>query len=180
LELIAPSQQWIEAILAACRDRLTLEQSPAMAQTTRRQLLEFLSACPEGRQNADPACGLLPCYHFWMRLADRPDFPIAGGISLRIGNTYDTVMYYGHVGYHVYPPSRGHHYALRSCRLLLPLALRHGINPLWITCNPDNHASRRTCDHLGAKLVEIVPVPLEHPLYLRGDKEKCRYRLDVV
>jgi predicted acetyltransferase len=79
----------------------------------------------------------------------------------------------------VYPFARGHHYAERACRLLLPLARRHGIQPLWITCNPDNFPSRRTCERLGAKLVEIVAVPPRDPLYLRGDHEKCRYRLDL-
>jgi tagatose 1,6-diphosphate aldolase len=62
----------------------------------------------------------------------------------------------------------------------MPLARRHGINPLWITCNPDNHASRRTCERLGATLVEIVPVPVGHTLYQRGEREKCRYRVDLA
>jgi tagatose 1,6-diphosphate aldolase len=50
---------------------------------------------------------------------------------------------------------------------------------LWITCNPDNHASRRTCERLGARLVEIVPVPKTDPLYARGETEKCRYRIEL-
>ena len=50
---------------------------------------------------------------------------------------------------------------------------------LWITCNPDNFASRCTCERLGCKLVEIVRVPPGHTLYQRGEFEKCRYRLDL-
>ena len=37
-------------------------------------------------------------------------------------------------------------------RLLLPLARRHGLQTVWITCNPDNWASRRTCELAGAEL----------------------------
>jgi tagatose 1,6-diphosphate aldolase len=62
----------------------------------------------------------------------------------------------------------------------LSLAGRHGIDPLWVTCNPDNFASRRSCERLGAQLVEIVPVPLKHPLYQRGEMEKCRYRVQTA
>lgn len=103
---------------------------------------------------------------------------MAGAIGLRIGTGQDLVLYYGHVGYHVFPPHRGRHFAERAVRLLLPLAARHGLNPLWITCNPNNWGSLRTCDRLGAKLVETIPVPPGHPLYLAGEVAKCRFRLD--
>jgi tagatose 1,6-diphosphate aldolase len=108
-----------------------------------------------------------------------PPVTIAGGIGLRIGNTRDVELYYGHFGYNVLPPARGNHYAERACRLLLPLASAHGMQTLWITCNPDNHASRRTCERLGCTLAEIVALPESHPLYLRGERRKCRYRLDL-
>jgi tagatose 1,6-diphosphate aldolase len=180
LELVGPSEQWVDAALAACRHPLSLEQSPALADASRQQILEFVKACPQGRQAANGSAGIAPAYHFWMHVADNPELPIAGGINLRIGNQYDLLMYNGQVGYHVYPAARGRHYAERACRLLFPLALRHAINPLWITCNPDNFASRRTCERLGGKLVEIVPVPPEHALFARGEREKCRYRIDLT
>ncbi|HEY1922327.1 MAG TPA: GNAT family N-acetyltransferase [Tepidisphaeraceae bacterium] len=179
LELVAPAVQWVEPILDACRHQLSIREVPALADTTRRQLLDFLAACPGGRQPSNPGKGLVPEYHFWMHATDNPDLPMAGGIGLRVGNTHDTQMYSGHIGYHVYPPSRGRHYAERACRLLLPLARRHNINPIWITCNPDNYASRRTCERLGANLVEIVPIPAGHTLHQRGETEKCRYRIDL-
>ena len=180
LELVVPSHEWTDAVLAACRHPMSLDRSPALADTSRQQITDFLSACPDGHQEAKAANGLSPAYHFWMHIRNNPEFPIAGGINLRIGNQYDLVMFHGQIGYHVYPPLRGRHYAERSCRLLLPLALRHGIDPLWITCNPDNFASRRTCERLGGTLVEIVPVPPENPLFMRGEIEKCRYRIDLT
>jgi predicted acetyltransferase len=178
LELVRPSLEWVDAVLAACQHPMSLNQSAGLADTSRQNILDFLKVCPDGHQEGKPASGLAPAYHFWMHVKNNPELPIAGGLNVRIGNQYDLVMYHGQIGYHVYPPLRGHHYAERSCRLLLPLAHQHGIDPLWITCNPDNFASRRTCERLGGKLVEIVPVPPENPLYARGEKEKCRYRID--
>jgi tagatose 1,6-diphosphate aldolase len=62
--------------------------------------------------------------------------------------------------------------------LLLPLARSHGLMTIWITCNPDNFASRRTCELAGATLVEIVDLPEDNDMYQRGERQKCRYRLD--
>jgi tagatose 1,6-diphosphate aldolase len=98
---------------------------------------------------------------------------------LRIGDTVHIKMYAGHIGYRVHPAYRGHHYAAKACRLLLPLARLHGMKTLWITCNPDNFASRRTCEILGASLIEIVDIPHDHEMYLSGERQKCRYRIDL-
>jgi tagatose 1,6-diphosphate aldolase len=61
----------------------------------------------------------------------------------------------------------------------LPLLKTHGINPLWITCNPDNMPSRRTCEILGAELIEIVDLPTDTEMYRYGERRKCRYRLEL-
>ncbi|MCS6846739.1 MAG: GNAT family N-acetyltransferase [Anaerolineae bacterium] len=131
-----------------------------------------------GTEPLDETVGRVPTYRFDMHLQGVRH--AVGGISLRIANTDHIVNYLGHIGYHVEPAYRGRHLAARSCRLLLPLARRHGLNPLWITCNPDNWASRRTCELAGARLVEIVNVPPDNPIYLGGEPRKCRYRLDTM
>jgi tagatose 1,6-diphosphate aldolase len=188
LELVRPDPQWFDDLLAACAHPLTVRDAPAESKTSRKQLEHFLKAAPWGQEPANGSPGRVPQYHFWMRIRPHiailgevplPPVRIAGGIGLRAGSNHTVEMYYGHFGYHVYPPARGHNYAERSCRLLLPLARRHGIKTVWITCNPDNYASRRTCERLGALLVSIVAVPPNDPLYLRGEREKCRYRLDL-
>lgn len=88
-------------------------------------------------------------------------------------------MYAGHIGYTVEPPHRGRRYAARSVALLVRLARRHEMSTLWITCDPDNAASRRTCELTGAELVEIVDVPRDDEIYREGSRQKCRYRLPV-
>ena len=62
------------------------------------------------------------------------------------------VYYFGHIGYHVDPPWRGHHYAARACALLAPLIAVAGKSSVVITADPDNFASRRTCERLGCVL----------------------------
>jgi predicted acetyltransferase len=126
---------------------------------------------------ADGAKNLVPAYIFDM--SHVPSGERMGGISLRVGDTNHVTHYAGHLGYGVAAEFRGHHYAARSCRLLLPLARAHDINPLWITCNPDNWASRRTCELAGATLVEIVDLPEHTDMYKRGERQKCRYRIDL-
>lgn len=125
----------------------------------------------------DPLLNFVPAYRFKMTLVGQNDK--IGRIELRVGNTNHIVMYAGHIGYNVEPEHRGHRYAARVCRLLFPLAQSHGIKALWITCNPDNIASRRTCELAGAELVEIVDLPEDTDMYREGERQKCRYRIDL-
>ena len=180
LQLVTPHERWIDDMIAASAHPLTVRDAPAEANLTREKLMEFIARAPGGKQPSVPAKAFVPAYHFWMRIIDAyPAVRMAGGIGLRIGATPEIELYSGNIGYHVYPPARGQHYAERACRLLLPLAKRHGMEMLWITCNPDNIASRRTCERLGAKLVDIIPIPLEHPFRKRGETAKCRYLIDL-
>lgn len=179
LELVAPHERWVDDVLAVIRHPATQVEDPTIARWTRQTLVDFLRMAPAGRDLGEPARQRYAGYHFWMKL--RPEFdppvPFAGGLSLRVGREFELKMYLGHVGYHVFPPARGRHYAERSVRLLLPLARRHGMGEVWITVNPDNLPSRRTCERLGCRLIEVVDLPPDNLLYQRGDRQKCRYLL---
>lgn len=195
LELVRPDVKWVDALLAACAHPASAKDSGASA-TTRPRVVDFLRVAPGGNEPGNDKLGRVPVYHFWMHLRQLPmDRPhpgrlptwgynpppvtIAGGMGLRIGNNHDLETYLGHVGYNVYPPARGHHYAERSVRLALKLWRQHKLGRFWITCNPDNWASRRTCERLGCQLAEIVPLPSDHALYQRGERYKCRYFVDL-
>jgi len=125
----------------------------------------------------DPAINYVPAYRFKLFLAGQGQE--IGRIDFRVISTLPVILYAGHLGYNVAPEHRGHHYAARACRLLFPLARRHGLKELWITCNPDNLASRRTCELVGARFVEVVNLPEESDLYQKGERQKCRYRLEL-
>lgn len=124
-----------------------------------------------------PGTMFVSTYVFEMRHTDT--LAKIGTLSLRAESNDYIVMYLGHIGYRVDEAYRGRRYAARSCRLILPLARAHGLNPLWITCNPDNWPSRRTCERLGAEMVEVVALPKDSEMYQRGERHKCRYRLTL-
>jgi tagatose 1,6-diphosphate aldolase len=176
LTLVPPSSRYIDDLV-----RAEVAAGAPDVGLVRRSTEEFLSAHPQGRQRSDRLAGRVPAYHFWMRVAPARglEVSIVGGIALRVGNNHELETYSGHIGYHVYPPARGHHYAERAARMIFPLAARHKISPLWITCNPDNFPSRRTCERLGGKLIDIVDIPASHPFYDQGERQKCRFRFDL-
>lgn len=119
----------------------------------------------------------VPTYHF--RMVHSGSGEEMGTIRLRAGSTRHIEMYAGHIGYAVHEPFRGHRYAARAVRLLVPMTHRLGLNPLWITCDPENLASRRTLELAGAEFVEVVDVPRDCVIYQSGHPKKCRYRILV-
>ncbi len=125
------------------------------------------------RENpADEEKGYVPSYDYAMVLQGTNTK--IGGICLRIGDN-ENIYYGGHIGYGVDEAHRGQSFAAKACRLLGPLARAHGVRELVITCNPENTASRRTCENLGARLVNEVDLPEDNEMYLEGERRKCRY-----
>ncbi len=181
LELVSPHPDRVDDLILSANhpDTLVDEAEPV----SREQIMQFLNACPAGHQPPEARTGTVPAYHFWMSLRAVPGFhppiPIAGGIGLRIGQTEDLEKYLGHIGYHVHAPARGRRLASRAVKLLLPLARHHGLEDVWITCNPENIASRRTIEHAGGRYIDTVPVPPGHSLHARGETHKCRFVLST-
>ena len=128
----------------------------------------------EAELPADPQQGNPPAYKFALRRVG--DEQKIGEIGLRIG---DPPQHKGHIWYRVFPDYRGNHYAARACRLLMPLARRHGINPIRITCREENIASRRTCELAGATFMGIVEMPEGYQDWLGPVRQKCVYHLNT-
>ena len=125
---------------------------------------------------ADPTKGYVPGYEFEMR---HPGNTRAmGTIRLRIGSAVK-LRFPGHIGYQVKKQFRGHRYAARSCLLLRPLALAHSLKAVWLTVDPKNIPSQRTCEIIGAKYVETVRIPKHHEMYGQGARYRRRYRLSI-
>ncbi len=116
--------------------------------------------------------GFVPAYKYRITLHNKNE-PI-GLIDIRIG--YNNNLYYGgHIGYEVDKPYRGHHYAYKACKIIKQVALAHHMDKLYITCNPDNIPSRKTCEKLELKLKEIVDLPKDNEMYIEGERQKCIY-----
>lgn len=112
-----------------------------------------------GTDPGDATKGIVTRYRFAMR--QKGDATDIGGIVLRVELTPKLAQFGGHIGYGVYEPLRAHRYIVQSIRLRSPLARRHRLNPLLITCGEDNVASRRTCELAGGKLKSIRAVDAE-------------------
>ena len=78
---------------------------------------------------AQPEKGYVPAYHFHIRRCC--DQVVLGECALRVGHNQNT-YYGGNIGYGIYEPYRGHHYAGKACLLLLDLAKRHSMDHLII------------------------------------------------
>ena len=96
-------------------------------------------------------------------------------INFRVGDTEHVRICAGHVGFGVAAEFRGHGYAGQACRAMAPF-VRSVYEVVTITCDPDNHASRRTIERLGARFMDQVAVPEHDPSYQRGARVKRRYR----
>lgn len=115
-------------------------------------------------------------YSFVYRIVREADGASVGQITLRVSDRMTEPLYYlGEIGYTVFEPYRGHRYAYKACLLLRRAALKLGMKKLSITCNPDNHPSRRTCELLGARYMGTIEVPSWHELYRQGDRFKRVY-----
>ena len=97
-----------------------------------------------------------------------------GYVSLRLGES-PSLYYLGHIGYRIDEPYRGNGFAAQACRLLTPVMRRENLLSVVITTDPDNWASRRTCEKIGCVLESVVPVPEEFRIMCSGSPAKCRY-----
>lgn len=118
----------------------------------------------------------VPSYSF--SICDASSGRKMGHLSFRVGHN-ENLYYHGNIGYSVEPPYRGRHYAEKACRLAFRLAKLHGMETLIITCDPDNTASRKTCEHLGATLLEIADIPAGHYLRSAATPQKCIYLVQL-
>ncbi len=119
----------------------------------------------------DVSRGLVPYYHFRIIVAGGTD---VGHINFRVGKTEHVRLCAGHVGYEISGPFRGRGLALQACRALAPF-IRSFYKSVTLTSDPDNSASIRTIEQLGARFMDEVAVPSHDPHYQRGSPNKKRY-----
>lgn len=101
-----------------------------------------------------------------------------GYISLRLGESPE-LYYLGHIGYRIHSEYRGHGYAGKALKLLIPLMRREGLSHPVITTDVGNAASRKTCLRAGCVLERVVPVPEKYRFVCSRSEYKCRYILCI-
>jgi len=120
----------------------------------------------------DDIKGYVPTYKYKITLHES-SYKI-GTISIRIGNNENTELG-GHIGYGINEEFRGNSFASKACKIIMQVALAHGLNRLVITCNPNNYASRKTCENIGANLNKTIDLPIDSDLYKKGEMQSCKY-----
>ena len=149
LRLTAPSLLYEQQILDYRTESLAADQGQmngvgGLADLTVPQWLELLKrksrleTCPEG---------LVPDSSYLC--IRRADDRLVGMINIRhVLNDY-LENYGGHIGYSIRPADRGRGYGKEQLRLGLQECIKLGINPVLLTCEPWNAASRQVILSLG-------------------------------
>jgi len=130
----------------------------------------------EGKIPANLEKGFVPVYLYKIVLHGSADK--IGAINIRIGNNTN-IYYAGHIGYRIDKNFRGNHYAAKACTIVKKVAVAHKLEKIIITCNPENIASRKTCERIGAILKEIIDLPVDNYMYINGERQKCIYELEL-
>ena len=129
----------------------------------------------ERTAEGNPEKNWVPAYYFGICLADGTRI---GQCDLRIGHN-DRLYIGGNIGYGIDEGYRGHHYAVKACRLLFRQARKHGMDYVIITCDPGNTASARTCELAGGQYLETADIPEDHDMYERGFRQVLVYRFNL-
>ena len=128
------------------------------------------------RSGPDRSCGTLETYTWHICLSGSRG--TIGYVSIRMGESPE-LYYLGHVGYRVEEEYRGHGFAGKAVRMLLPQMRRLGLRSLVITTDTDNAPSRLTCERLGCLLERVTAVPERYQPLCSMSTAKCRYILRV-
>jgi len=108
----------------------------------------------------DPIKCWIPQYNFEMIHQCSKEY--IGRIHLRVGLTDSLKDYGGHIGYEVTENFRGNRYSSRACRLLFPLCRQLQLQPIVLTCAPDNLPSNKTILSIGGQLYASKIVQTEN------------------
>lgn len=108
------------------------------------------------KDEPDEAAGILPRYGFAIiRIADNAEV----GIVYFAADTTRRQYLRGHLSYGIAQEYRGNGYAAKACRLIVPVALAHGFDRIFIGSHCNNIASAKTIQKLGANPLTKCVVP---------------------
>lgn len=112
---------------------------------------------------------------YWIYLIVIDNIEI-GRITLRSGDDINH-MYDGHIGYGIEKEYRGHNYSYLACLLLKDIMINKGYDHVILTCDPNNIASRKIIEKLGALFLEKRTIPKQlRKYYPNNEKERLIYK----
>lgn len=121
---------------------------------------------------ADYAKAYCPTHSFDILVDSRT----VGHLRFRIGQSKQILFYSGQLAYGIHEEHRGNRYATKALRAVLPHCLEY-FPEIYITCDPDNVASRKTIEAVNHRFLGEVEVPRNNPMYRQGHRKMRRYAL---
>jgi predicted acetyltransferase len=112
----------------------------------------------QAREDNPRAAGWVPATHLWW--VDGSQF--IGRLSIRHRLTQWLLDYSGHIGYDVRPSARRRGHATAMLRAALPWCRSLGIDPVLVTCDSDNVASRKVIENNGGVFEDQRDVKLRY------------------
>ncbi len=126
--------------------------------------------------SANPSKNWLQAYYFQIQNLKGE---IIGRCDLRLGNN-KRIYYGGNIGYYIEENHRNKHYASEAVTMLLTLAKKCKLSYVIISTAPENNASRRVCENVGAELIEIAELPIKHEFRIqKGQTKVCIYKVNL-
>jgi predicted acetyltransferase/SAM-dependent methyltransferase len=122
-----------------------------------------------------PNNGVLQYYRFSINVEGK----WVGWIQVKIG--YSLRAYYdGQIGYMIDDENnRNKGHATNACVALKPFLRKFGYDYITITSDENNTASRRVCEKIDAKLLEVVDTPTWTSIYKQGQRRTCIYEWKI-
>jgi predicted acetyltransferase len=162
-ELISPSTRvhvsWLEALTEPgyeprWADDLDIEQ----LRDPRAFAAYVADQQAMAREETLRVTGWVPATHLWW--VDGSQF--LGRLSIRHRLTPWLLDYSGHIGYDVRPSARRRGHATAMLRAALPWCRELGIDPVLVTCDADNVASRKVIENNGGQFEDQRDVKLRY------------------
>jgi predicted acetyltransferase len=163
------SMKNIRRLTPSCR--LVALRQKMLAEVPKDLVSADVTLAYEKTVAGDASKGLAPFYHFKILNSSHQ---AVGHINFRVGETRHVMFTAGHVGFGVLPEFRGHSFALKACRALIPLLRKH-YRRVILTADPGNSHSIQIFEKLGAVFMDEVEVPAHDPAYVDGARKKVRY-----
>lgn len=146
------------------------EQLAAIGEDPDAFLADLLAQTGRIRLNDGSEVDKIPGRPRWIVAQDRPGEPLVGGINLRWleepkGRPVERLPPHvlGHVGYSILPAYAGNGYATAALAAMIREAHAIGLPRIAVTCDADNHASRRIIERNGGRLLDTFTAPIYGP-----------------
>ncbi|NQY80628.1 MAG: hypothetical protein HRT47_09970 [Candidatus Caenarcaniphilales bacterium] len=102
-----------------------------------------------------------------------------GDINIKNGFSQNIINYRGNIGFTVKEEFRGNKLALRSVKLITPVLKFLELEKIYIICNKNNLASKKTIELFGAEFIEEAKIPEDYE-FIEFYPEESRTKLSYL